>query len=99
MAPRPRAARLLNYCGIGPDVIDYVVDRSTVKQGRYTPGTHLAIHSPDKLAEARPGLCTAAELESGRRDSGPATRVPAGRRAIHHSDSARPRGLGSKERP
>ena len=35
-------------------MIDYVVDRSTVKQGRFTPGTHLAIHSPDKLAEARP---------------------------------------------
>ncbi len=49
-----KGSTLLNYCGIGPDVIDYVVDRSTVKQGRYTPGTHLAIHSPDKLAEARP---------------------------------------------
>ena len=49
-----KGSTLMNYCGIGPDTIDYVVDRSTVKQGRYTPGTHLAIHSPDKLAEARP---------------------------------------------
>jgi hypothetical protein len=49
-----KGSTLMNYCGIGPDMIDFVVDRSTVKQGRYTPGTHLAIHSPDKLAEARP---------------------------------------------
>ncbi len=49
-----KGSTLLNYCGIGQDTIDFVVDRSTVKQGRYTPGTHLAIHSPDKLAEARP---------------------------------------------
>jgi hypothetical protein len=30
------------------------VDRSTVKQGLYTPGTHLPIHAPDKLLETRP---------------------------------------------
>ena len=45
---------LLNACGIGRDVIDFVVDRNAGKQGRYTPGAHLAVHSPDKLAEARP---------------------------------------------
>ena len=41
-------------CGLGPDVIDFVVDRSAAKQGHFTPGSHLAIYSPDKLAEARP---------------------------------------------
>jgi C-methyltransferase C-terminal domain/Putative zinc binding domain/Methyltransferase domain len=45
---------LLNSCGLGRDVIDFVVDRSTLKQGHFTPGSHLAIHSPDKLAESRP---------------------------------------------
>jgi hypothetical protein len=49
-----KGSTLLNFCGIGSDTIDFVVDRSTVKQGRYTPGTHLAICSPDKLAETRP---------------------------------------------
>jgi hypothetical protein len=44
----------LNACGIGREVIDFVVDRSAGKQGRYTPGAHLAIHSPDKLTETRP---------------------------------------------
>jgi hypothetical protein len=45
---------LLNYCGIGPDFIDFVVDRSPHKQGLFTPGTHLPIRPPDALREARP---------------------------------------------
>jgi C-methyltransferase C-terminal domain/Putative zinc binding domain/Methyltransferase domain len=48
-----KESSLLNACGIGRDVIDFVVDRSVVKQGRFTPGAHLAVHSPDKLVEAR----------------------------------------------
>lgn len=49
-----KGSTLLNYFGIGRETLDYVVDRSTVKQGRYTPGTHLAIHAPEKLLEEMP---------------------------------------------
>ena len=49
-----KGSTLLNYFGLGDDVLDYVVDRSSVKQGRYTPGTHLRIHHPDKLVEDQP---------------------------------------------
>jgi SAM-dependent methyltransferase len=45
---------LLNYCGAGKDLIDYTVDRNPYKQGRFTPGTHLPIYHPDKIAETRP---------------------------------------------
>ena len=45
---------LLNYCGIGPDLLDYTVDRSPHKQGRYTPGTRIPIGHPDRIAETRP---------------------------------------------
>ena len=45
---------LLNYCGIGRDLLDFVVDRSTIKQGRYMPGVRLPIHAPEKLLEALP---------------------------------------------
>jgi hypothetical protein len=45
---------LLNYCGIRTDYLDYTVDRSPHKQGRYTPGTHIPILSPDKIRETRP---------------------------------------------
>jgi len=49
-----KSATLLNYFGIGAETLDYVVDRSTVKQGRFTPGTHLPIYAPEKLLETQP---------------------------------------------
>lgn len=52
-----KGSTLLNYFAIGSDKLDYVVDRSTVKQGRFTPGTHLKIYNPDKLVEDHPDYC------------------------------------------
>ncbi len=49
-----KANTLLNYCGIGTDFIDYLVDRNPYKHGRYTPGMHIPIHPPERLAETRP---------------------------------------------
>jgi SAM-dependent methyltransferase len=49
-----KGSTLLNYFGLDARSLDFVVDRSTVKQGRYTPGTHLPIHSPEKLLEEMP---------------------------------------------
>ncbi len=45
---------LLNYCGIRTDFLDYTVDRSPYKQGRYLPGSHIPIFPPDKINETRP---------------------------------------------
>jgi len=45
---------LLNYCGIRTDLLDYTVDRNPHRQGYYTPGTHIPIHAPDRIAETRP---------------------------------------------
>jgi SAM-dependent methyltransferase len=45
---------LLNYCGVGQDFIDYVVDRNPYKQGLYLPGTHIPIRHPSAIAETRP---------------------------------------------
>ena len=45
---------LLNYCGIRTDFLDYTVDRSPYKQGKFTPGTRIPILHPDKIAETRP---------------------------------------------
>lgn len=49
-----KGSTLLNAFGIGRDVIEFVVDRSTVKQGRFTPGTHMPILAPDMLVQRRP---------------------------------------------
>jgi SAM-dependent methyltransferase len=45
---------LLNYCGIRTDFLDFTVDRNPYKQGKYLPGTHIPIHSPDRIMEERP---------------------------------------------
>lgn len=49
-----KGSTLLNYFQIGQETLDFVVDRSTFKQGRYTPGTHLPIFSPEKLLAEMP---------------------------------------------
>ena len=49
-----KGSTLLNFFGIGQDQLEFVVDRSTHKQGRLTPGTHLPIAPPEKLLEQRP---------------------------------------------
>ncbi|HEX7214166.1 MAG TPA: class I SAM-dependent methyltransferase, partial [Methylomirabilota bacterium] len=49
-----KGSTLLNFFQIGDETLDFVVDRSTVKQGRFTPGTHLPILAPEKLLDRRP---------------------------------------------
>ena len=51
-----KANTLLTYCGIGNDFLDYLVDRNPHKHGRFTPGTHIPIHPPERLAETRPDV-------------------------------------------
>jgi 2-polyprenyl-3-methyl-5-hydroxy-6-metoxy-1,4-benzoquinol methylase len=45
---------LLNYCGITPDLIEYTVDRSPHKQGRFLPGTHIPIYEPERINVTKP---------------------------------------------
>ena len=49
-----KGAILLNAFGIGPNVLEYLVDRSSLKQGKLAPGTRLPIVSPDRLLQDRP---------------------------------------------
>ena len=45
---------LFNYCGIGKDMIEYVVDASPHKQNKYLPGTHIPVVSEAVLKEKKP---------------------------------------------
>ncbi len=47
---------MLNYCGVGPDLIDYTCDLNPRKQGCLLPGSHIPIRSPDVLREDRPDV-------------------------------------------
>jgi SAM-dependent methyltransferase len=44
----------LNYCGITSVDIAYTVDKNPHKQGRFLPGSHIPIESPDKIKKTRP---------------------------------------------
>lgn len=44
----------LNYCGIGPELVEAVADRSPHKQGTLLPGSRIPVISPDALLELRP---------------------------------------------
>jgi 2-polyprenyl-3-methyl-5-hydroxy-6-metoxy-1,4-benzoquinol methylase len=47
---------LLNYCGIGPDFLDFTVDRNPHKHGRYTPGTHIPVLPVETIDQIKPDL-------------------------------------------
>jgi SAM-dependent methyltransferase len=49
-----KGSTLINYASIGPEFVDFVVDRNTHKQGRYMPGKHLPVFAPDRLLQEMP---------------------------------------------
>lgn len=49
-----KGVTLINYCGVGADLIDYVVDKSPYKQNHYMPGVRVPIHGPERIFETKP---------------------------------------------
>lgn len=48
---------LLNYCGIrGTDLIEFVVDASPYKQGKFLPGSHIPVVSEQKIMQEKPDI-------------------------------------------
>ena len=45
---------LLNYCRIGREYVEYVVDKNPHKQGLYLPGSHLQIKKPEEIKKTKP---------------------------------------------
>ncbi|MEQ3749219.1 MAG: class I SAM-dependent methyltransferase [Celeribacter sp.] len=45
---------LLNFFDIGPEVLDYLVDRNPLKQNLLSPGRHIPIHDPNVLEDDPP---------------------------------------------
>ena len=49
-----KGAILVNYVGIGREILDFVADKNVHKQGRFMPGVHVEIMPPEKLLEDQP---------------------------------------------
>lgn len=47
---------LLNYCGVGRELIPVAVDTTPAKQGKWLPGSRIPILPPDAIAERRPDV-------------------------------------------
>jgi SAM-dependent methyltransferase len=47
---------MLNYCGVGPEFIEYTCDLNPHKQGRFLPGSHIPIRSPEAIRGERPDV-------------------------------------------
>ncbi len=47
---------MLNYAGVKPDLLPWVFDAAPSKQGKYLPGSHIRIRSPQELDDIRPDL-------------------------------------------
>jgi SAM-dependent methyltransferase len=45
---------LLNYCRIGPELLDFITEKSKLKIGRFTPGTHIPVLSDEELLRQKP---------------------------------------------
>ncbi len=49
-----RGNTLLNYCEIGPGILDYLIDDSPLRQNKFTPGTRIPIFSVEKFRNDNP---------------------------------------------
>lgn len=51
-----RSSTMLNFCGIDKSVLPLIADKSPLKQGLYTPGTHIKIVSPKEMLSSAPDV-------------------------------------------
>lgn len=49
-----KSTTILNYCGIGPDLIEFISDTTPIKQNKLTPGTHIPVRSYDAFTANPP---------------------------------------------
>lgn len=49
-----KSTTILNYCGIGPDLIEYISDTTPIKQGKFTPGMHIPVVPYERFKDNPP---------------------------------------------
>lgn len=49
-----KSTTILNYCGIGPDLVEFISDTTPIKQGKYSPGMHIPVKSYDAFMQNFP---------------------------------------------
>lgn len=49
-----KSATVTNYCGIGPELVEFISDTTPIKQGKFSPGAHIPVRHYDRFAENYP---------------------------------------------
>lgn len=53
-AATSKSTTVLNYCDIGPDLIEYICDTTPIKQDKFSPGMHIPIKSHEHFKNDNP---------------------------------------------
>ena len=53
-AATSKSTTILNYCGIGPDLIEYICDTTPIKQGKLSPGVHIPVVAYETFKNSPP---------------------------------------------
>jgi methylation protein EvaC len=53
-AATSKSTTILNYCGIGPDLIEYIADTTPIKQGKFSPGMHIPVKPYSDFQKEKP---------------------------------------------
>jgi methylation protein EvaC len=53
-AATSKSTTVLNYCGVGPDLIEYICDTTPIKQGKFSPGMHIPIKPYEEFKKDKP---------------------------------------------
>lgn len=53
-AATSKSTTVLNYCGVGPDLIEYICDTTPIKQGKFSPGMHIPIKPYEDFKRDKP---------------------------------------------
>jgi 2-polyprenyl-3-methyl-5-hydroxy-6-metoxy-1,4-benzoquinol methylase len=53
-AATSKSTTVLNYCGVGPDLVEYICDTTPIKQGKFSPGSHIAVLPHKHFSENPP---------------------------------------------
>ncbi len=49
-----KSTTIINYCGLTPDQIEFISDTTPIKQGKYSPGAHIPVRSPEEFKSNYP---------------------------------------------
>jgi SAM-dependent methyltransferase len=51
-----KGCTFLNFAGVRKDLISFICDAASSKQGKFMPSSHIPIYSPDKIQEIKPDI-------------------------------------------